>query len=492
MDYRTMNTLRTAVVLLIALLASTPTYAQWQTQNHSVPVGRGAGVTGFDSVSPGTTEFPLVSNGPSGTPTFSRRLQPAGGGTGVDNSVNAANDVLASGAANGSFVHTALMTLLNAVCTLTPTPCHMLFGYVQPEWFGALCNGTGDDGPAINSAINFASPVHVQLSPCVYRTVTAIVVNKSKVNLSGQGPHISVIDYEPGAAGTAITVGRVGATTFGVYLSGFSGKSADTTHTKYFINVIDISESHLRDITCTQTTLSGGIWTGNSGSGTSTCLLHSGSFIATYEQLVFYADTPIQFAPNPNTPLNASDHNTFRDLYLVTNGLTPCILVNGPNGPAFSNTTFEGRQAWARCSPGFQWTSGGSNPSGLASVNLSFSGLRTEQNFGIGPPTAYSFLIQLTGGNTLQNLTIENANFDSGARGMLLQGVSGATIRNSQKLCNTGAELVFVMDTTDQLIYNENNLWGANCTISAAGLTATLVTANPSGGTAPAFSLYTH
>lgn len=55
--------------LSLALLAS-PAAAQWQTPNHSVPIGRGAGVIGFGSVAPGVTDLPFMSNGASADPSF--------------------------------------------------------------------------------------------------------------------------------------------------------------------------------------------------------------------------------------------------------------------------------------------------------------------------------------------------------------------------------------------------------------------------------------
>lgn len=55
---------------LAALFLSSPALAQWQTPNHSVPVGRGAGVSGFGSAAPGATGIPLTSNGASSDPTF--------------------------------------------------------------------------------------------------------------------------------------------------------------------------------------------------------------------------------------------------------------------------------------------------------------------------------------------------------------------------------------------------------------------------------------
>ena len=64
-----MKTLR-AIAALAFLLACTPAFAQWQTPNHSVPLGRGPGVTGFGSAAPGASGMPFVSQGASVDPAF--------------------------------------------------------------------------------------------------------------------------------------------------------------------------------------------------------------------------------------------------------------------------------------------------------------------------------------------------------------------------------------------------------------------------------------
>lgn len=64
-----MKNLRAAIALAF-LLACTPAFAQWQTPNHSVPIGKGVGVTGFGSAAPSTTGMPFVSQGPSADPAF--------------------------------------------------------------------------------------------------------------------------------------------------------------------------------------------------------------------------------------------------------------------------------------------------------------------------------------------------------------------------------------------------------------------------------------
>lgn len=58
------------LVALAALAAASPAVAQWQTPDHSVPIGRGAGATGFKNSSPGAAGSVLTSNGVSADPSF--------------------------------------------------------------------------------------------------------------------------------------------------------------------------------------------------------------------------------------------------------------------------------------------------------------------------------------------------------------------------------------------------------------------------------------
>lgn len=96
---------------------------------------------------------------------------------------------------------------------------------VYPDRYGALCNGTGDDGPAIQAAIDStgAEAVRVVLSAsCVYRVVTGITINKRRVVIEGSGRFVSTISYEPGAAGTLFTIGDGITQLYGVQLRNFS------------------------------------------------------------------------------------------------------------------------------------------------------------------------------------------------------------------------------------------------------------------------------
>src|SRR5262249_15731006 len=72
MVHRTMIK-RLSIALWAALAAffvgCAPALAQWQTPDHSVPVGRGSGV-GFKFATPGTSGLPLTSAGTSSDPAF--------------------------------------------------------------------------------------------------------------------------------------------------------------------------------------------------------------------------------------------------------------------------------------------------------------------------------------------------------------------------------------------------------------------------------------
>lgn len=212
-----MNLFRTLALALSMLLATSPTYAQWQAPNHSVPFGRGAGVTGFGSAAPGTAGLPLTSNGASADPSF-QTLPTAGGGTGTSNATNSANDVLVSNGTNGNFVSTALLTVLNKVCTAAPSACNFFFGYVSVVWYGAVCDGSTNDSAALQAAINAVSSTGANIFlprgafvNCVFNTPLDFrgkngvrVTGGSTISTSSSCCQQSGLTYTGGAAARAI------------------------------------------------------------------------------------------------------------------------------------------------------------------------------------------------------------------------------------------------------------------------------------------------
>jgi hypothetical protein len=131
-----------AVVALAFLLTCAPAFAQWQTPNHSVPLGRGTGVTGFGSAVPGTTGMPFVSQGASSDPAF---------GT-------IANSGFAAGAADtykGSLNGTTVVDVPRAPCTAVNQALRYTAGV--GESCGNVVVQTGYDMP-VNFGLSAPAP----------------------------------------------------------------------------------------------------------------------------------------------------------------------------------------------------------------------------------------------------------------------------------------------------------------------------------------------
>lgn len=153
-------------------IASSPSAADWKTMSGDAALASNGALTlGTVNGNVGTfgsaTQCVTVTTNAKGliTAASSTACLPSGiigtalGGTGVDNSTNTANDVLASNGTNGGFLHTALTSLITTVCKVSPTTCTSVFGYASASWWNVKCDGSTDDGPAFNTAlaaINYA------------------------------------------------------------------------------------------------------------------------------------------------------------------------------------------------------------------------------------------------------------------------------------------------------------------------------------------------
>ena len=135
-----MKMLRVAA-FLAALLAAGSALAQ-QTPNHSVPIGRGPGVTGFGSAVPGVSGQPLVSQGVAADPAF---------GT-------IANSGFTSGPADtykGSLNGTNVVDVPRAPCTAASQALRYTAGV--GESCGTIVVQTGFDMP-VNLGLSVPSP----------------------------------------------------------------------------------------------------------------------------------------------------------------------------------------------------------------------------------------------------------------------------------------------------------------------------------------------
>lgn len=110
-----------AVASAAFFIACNPVSAQWQTPDHSVPIGRGSG-TGFKFAAPGVAGQSLVSNGASSDPTFQTIAGPAFG-------TQTANTVF-SGPTSGGAANPTFRALVGADL---PNPSASTLGGVQSK-----------------------------------------------------------------------------------------------------------------------------------------------------------------------------------------------------------------------------------------------------------------------------------------------------------------------------------------------------------------------
>jgi hypothetical protein len=205
-----MNLLRIAA-FIVAFFVGAPAIAQWQTPNHSVPIGRGAGVTGFGSAAPGTAGLPLVSNGPGADPSF--QAIPSGGSVAVFANIAALRANVAvggnvyvqgyvnisdGGEGNFNYVSTDVTTADNSCTIFVDAAGHRWYrslsgaSGISFKWCGAKGDGVTNDQTAIQAAINVSCPGHLtglvnQISPLIIPASTTpyLVTELNATNCAG-------------------------------------------------------------------------------------------------------------------------------------------------------------------------------------------------------------------------------------------------------------------------------------------------------------------
>ena len=195
-----MKTLRSAIAAVLLFVAA-PAFAQWQTPNHSVPVGRGGGIQGFGNALPGVAGQPLVSTGSTSDPAF---------GT-------IANSGFAAGAANtvkGSLNGTS-------VADLPVPPCTPVSQAIQ------YTSGTGWSCGNILTLTGYDMPINMGLSASAVGGALTLNVTTA----SGAAPTTSAPVLVPFRS----TTSTLGTVTWGTISSALSitipsGASLGTTN----------------------------------------------------------------------------------------------------------------------------------------------------------------------------------------------------------------------------------------------------------------------
>lgn len=194
-----MKMFRLAAVLA-SLLVVSPAVAQWQTPNHSVPIGRGGGVTGFGAANPGTVGIPLVSSGLTLDPTFGQ----------------AQNVGIQPGAANtlkGSLDGASTVDIAAPTCT-----------GVGQAWHWTA--GSGPTCATITATTGFDYPVNLGLSASVAATsLTLNVTQASGAAPTASNPVVVPFRSTTAATGTVLTESITGSLSLTIPASATLGTS---------------------------------------------------------------------------------------------------------------------------------------------------------------------------------------------------------------------------------------------------------------------------
>lgn len=306
----------TAVAAALFLAAFNPAAAQWQAPNHSVPVGQGAGVTGFKSAAPGATGLPLTSNGATSDPSF-QAIGNAAFGTTVPANTYKCNPTSSPGALQD--------------CTNSSAIVYY------------ICNGTADSTPmavalALATAVGGAGgTLHISGSSCIQ---SAALTPTTNVSIEGDGMNQTFL--KPAANSTNCI--------------NFNPNGGVATASPYTVNI--------RRLTCTYPTLTSGGAVGfqygnlinNNGSGVidevgcTNCtsginLTNAINTTVVHSDIGPFYNYGIQI----NSPLSADAGNTtlhdnyIQDFAPVTSGAVGIMWISGGAFNAHDNTVFAPR-----------------------------------------------------------------------------------------------------------------------------------------------------
>jgi hypothetical protein len=322
---------------------------------------------------------------------------------------------------------------------------------VRDPQFGAVGNDITDDTNAIKAALAAAGAQStVYIPKGTYKVTSEILVSLDRVRLVGDGVNQTILKFYPTASGSLLKVSNGAAINFQSGIYGMTITSQDTTYQKVALDLWDVSELQIRDISIAG---ANGYWRGGGGSiGVRT----QGREFSTFKNLTVFAEKPLVIAGNPNHTIDI-DHFHFDDLYLSGYGAFPLITVD--SGVNLSNVTFDGAQPWVGGTHAFYWNDTAST---FSSYNLAINNVRTEQAADLNGWSVYIARNQSLYGLTLRNFYTDARN------GFYLRNVYNAVM---DAVTYTGPRVA--------LDYNGTNwgLTGRGCYF-LAGSTATIAGQN--------------
>lgn len=224
---------------------------------------------------------------------------------------------------------------------------------VTIESKGGGCAVADNTAALLSAVASVSGAVRVLFTQnCTYNFVqaNAITFTKGGVFLECANQFSGILQYTPTSDGTFLKWSNGVNEMFWGGISKCALISPDITHSKVMAEWYDVSSFDIDQVYCigpASTRLRG-------GTDKSACLYSHGRDDTRIHRFQANAEIPIHIGMNPHSYLS-TDHYHFSDLYLIgnTSGTDPLIKVDP--GVVFTDTTFDGEQAWVAGFNGFNY-----------------------------------------------------------------------------------------------------------------------------------------
>lgn len=298
-----MNTFRAIALSLALLMGVAPAAAQWQVPNHAVPIGQGAGVTGFANTPPGAAGQVLGSNGAAAHPSFQSP----------------------SSVFDNAYCNTIGYLIVRFTGAWTCD--NSIPGSVK--WWGATGNGSTDDTAAVQATLNAMQAIggNAYFPSGCYK-VNALT-NTAHIRLSGAG---YAGDSGGGFAGHGVTSCTPGTGSVIVCAANINCYTAITNQS---VQIENLQFSTLSAPTPGTATIRIQAVAGAGNANTQTIIRGV---------MITGGDTGLDLENCLN--FNVTDSHI---LYQITYGM----VVNAPNFPSFQQASISGNMFWGAGNAGY-------------------------------------------------------------------------------------------------------------------------------------------
>lgn len=352
--------------------------------------------------------------------------------------------------------------------------------YNVKQW-GAVGDGATDDTSAIQAAIDALGENSTIIFPTgIYNVTSQVLVASDRVNLVGEGTHVTRILFSPTANASCFAFKKSPAAVInqcGIRKMHFY--STDSTYTKVAIDIYDFSIFEIEEVSITGSVVvgSGGYWR-ESATASSIGIRTNGREALSCRNVHVYADKPVYFANNSTAGATIDgDHFNFHNWYSSAAENPHFTMESGVTLTQFSWT---GYQAWVQGEGGIYWvdaTSPGSS-NGFVLNNVRYE----------NPTDATTYFIHIDVASALQNLNIRGGQFGNTA-GVYLRNVNG--VRFDDTWYSDSSREALNVDGTVYPIRITNAYWQTGSTATVSGLDKIEHRPNATSMPLPSDGLYT-